>query len=77
VIGPTGAIRVGVHGGEVIVSEQGDTKRSIGVYGDTINIAARTEDAAKLHSVKCVISEEIATVLDKAPTDFCLLGKRR
>ena len=33
--------RVGVHGGEVVVSEQGDTKRAIGVYGSTINIAAR------------------------------------
>jgi class 3 adenylate cyclase len=25
--------RIGVHGGEVVVSEQGDTKRAIGVYG--------------------------------------------
>lgn len=35
------SFRVGLHGGNVIVSEQGDTKRSIGIYGDPINIAAR------------------------------------
>src|SRR6516165_305613 len=39
------SFRIGVHGGEVVVSEQGDTKRSIGVYGTTINIAARMEEA--------------------------------
>ena len=56
--------RVGVHGGEVVVSEQGDTRRSIGVYGDTINIAARMEDAAKEHGVACVLSGDIAAGLD-------------
>ena len=57
-IAPT--FRVGVHGGDVVVSEQGDTKRSIGIYGDTINIAARMEDAAKMHGVACVISADVA-----------------
>ncbi len=56
--------RVGVHGGDVVVSEQGDTKRSIGVYGDTINIAARMEEAAKAHNVACVISGDVADALD-------------
>src|SRR6202167_3504390 len=37
--------RIGIHRGDVIVSEQGETKRSIGIYGDTINIAARMEEA--------------------------------
>jgi adenylate cyclase len=40
------SFRIGVHGGEVVVSEQGDTKRAIGVYGSAINIAARMEEAA-------------------------------
>jgi adenylate cyclase len=57
------AFRLGVHGGDVVVSEQGDTKRSIGVYGDTINIAARMEDAAKRHGVACVLSEPVAVAL--------------
>jgi hypothetical protein len=56
--------RVGVHGGDVVVSEQGDTRRSIGVYGDTINIAARMEDAAKEHGVACVFSGDIAAAFD-------------
>jgi adenylate cyclase len=55
--------RVGIHGGAVIVSEQGDTKRSIGIYGDAINIAARMEEAARTHNVRCVISEIVAEAL--------------
>jgi adenylate cyclase len=55
--------RIGIHGGKVVVSEQGDTRRSIGIYGDTINIAARMEDAAKAHHVACVISGDVAQAL--------------
>jgi len=55
--------RIGVHGGEVVVSEQGDTKRAIGVYGSTINIAARMEEVAKAHNVGCVISGDVAQAL--------------
>jgi len=57
------SFRVGVHGGEVVVSEQGETKRAIGVYGSTINIAARMEDAAKAHNVACVISGDVVEAL--------------
>ena len=57
------AFRVGIHGGDVIVSEQGDAKRSIGIYGDAINIAARMEEAARAHNVRCVISESVADAL--------------
>jgi adenylate cyclase len=56
--------RVGIHGGPVIVSEQGDAKRSIGIYGDAINIAARMEEAARAHDVRCVISEIVAQALE-------------
>ena len=58
------AFRVGIHGGAVIVSEQGDAKRSIGIYGDAINIAARMEEAARAHDVRCVISEIVAQALE-------------
>jgi adenylate cyclase len=54
------SFRIGVHGGEVVVSEQGDTKRAIGVYGTTINIAARMEEAAKTYNVACAISGDVA-----------------
>ena len=57
------SFRIGVHGGEVVVSEPGDTKRAIGVYGSTINIAARMEEAAKTHNVECVISGDVAEAL--------------
>ncbi len=46
------------------MSEQGDTKRSIGIYGETINLAARMEEAAKAHGVPCVISSEVAAALE-------------
>jgi class 3 adenylate cyclase len=55
--------RVGVHGGDVVVRVQGNTKRSIGIYGDPINLAARMEDAAKLRGVACVLSGEVADAL--------------
>ena len=54
------SFRVGVHGGEVVVSEQGDTKRAIGVYGSTINIAARMEEVAKARNIACAISGDVA-----------------
>ena len=61
--GAAPAFRIGIHGGDVIVSEQGDAKRSIGIYGDAINIAARMEEAARAHHVGCVISEVVAAAL--------------
>ena len=61
--GEVPTFRIGIHGGPVIVSEQGDAKRSIGIYGDAINIAARMEEAARAHSVRCVISEIVAQAL--------------
>jgi adenylate cyclase len=61
--GTTPAFRIGVHGGDVVVSEQGDTKRSIGIYGDAINIAARMEQAAKTHGVSCILSADVADAL--------------
>ena len=61
--GEVPTFRIGIHGGPVIVSEQGDAKRSIGIYGDAINIAARIKEAARAHSVRCVISEIVAQAL--------------
>jgi adenylate cyclase len=68
--------RVGIHGGEVVVSEQGDAKRSIGIFGDTINIAARMEEAARARGVRCVVSSVVADALaDRA--SLRLLGEER
>jgi class 3 adenylate cyclase len=68
------AFRIGVHGGEVVVSEQGDIKRAIGIYGNTINIAERMEEAAKAHSVACVISGDVAQALPELPARLVLIG---
>ena len=68
------AFRVGVHGGEVVVSEQGDTRRSIGIYGETIHIAARMEEAAKTHKVACVISGDVAEALNDATSRLLPIG---
>jgi class 3 adenylate cyclase len=57
------SFRIGLHGGNVIVSEQGDTKRSIGIYGDPINIAARMEEAARRHGAPCVLSQTLVDAL--------------
>ena len=64
----------GVHGGEVVVSEQGDAKRAIGVYGSTINIAARMEEAAKAHKVACAISGDVAQALSEVEQQLLPLG---
>jgi adenylate cyclase len=69
--------RIGVHGGEVVVSEQGDTKRAIGVYGSTINIAARMEEAAKVHGVACAISGDVAQALSDGETQLLPLGNEQ
>jgi adenylate cyclase len=61
--GAVPSFRIGIHGGDVIVSEQGDTKRSIGIYGDAINIAARMEEVARAHNVRCVVSEAVVAGL--------------
>jgi adenylate cyclase len=66
--------RIGVHGGEVVVSEQGDTKRAIGVYGSTINIAARMEETAKAHDVACVVSGDVAQALTDGEQHLLPLG---
>jgi adenylate cyclase len=68
--------RVGIHGGEVVVSEQGDARRSIGIFGDTINIAARMEEAARAHGVRCVVSAAVADALGDR-TSLRLLGEER
>jgi adenylate cyclase len=71
------SFRIGIHGGEVVVSEQGDTKRAIGVYGTTINIAARMEEAAKAHNVACAISGDVAENLKNEEGRLIPIGQER
>jgi adenylate cyclase len=71
------SFRIGVHGGDVVVSEQGDTKRSIGIYGSTINIASRMEEAAKAHSVACAISGDVTEALSDQAGRLRRIGSER
>ena len=66
--------RIGIHGGEVAISEQGDAKRAIGVYGETINIAARMEQAAKSLGETCVVSEAVVAGLAGRTDGFTVIG---
>ncbi len=52
-------IRAGLHGGSVIVSECGDTKKSIVYFGDTMNTAARLENEAKRLNEELIISSQL------------------
>lgn len=57
-------IRAGLHGGPVIVSECGDTKRSIVYFGDTMNTSARLESEAKNSKKDLIISAALLQDLD-------------
>jgi class 3 adenylate cyclase len=52
--------RIGIHGGEIVVCEEGDVKRAIGFYGDNIHIAARLEQKARDVGVDILVSEQVA-----------------
>jgi len=57
-------IRIGIHGGDVVVSVQGDIRRSIGIWGDVINTAARLEQAGSQLGEDCLISQTLLDALD-------------
>ena len=52
--------RIGVHGGPIVTCEEGDTRRAIGFYGDTVHIAARLEQKAKELGIDCALSGDVA-----------------
>ncbi len=60
-------IRASLHGGPVIVSECGDTKRSIVYFGDTMNTCARLEGEAKRLKKDLVISAELLQAVNLPP----------
>ncbi len=69
--------RIGVHGGDVVISEQGDAKRSIGVYGDTINIAARIEQQAKALGEQCIFTADAVDHLPGEKNRLRFVGENR
>jgi class 3 adenylate cyclase len=67
--------RVGIHGGEIITCEEGDIRRNIAFYGDTINIAARMETKAKDAGMDCVVTSDIAKLFDDTADRLNKLGE--
>jgi class 3 adenylate cyclase len=57
-------IRIGIAGGDVVVSEQGDIRRAIGIWGDPINMASRLEQAGKELHEDCLIAQPILNALN-------------
>ncbi len=51
--------RIGLHCGQIVVCEEGDVKRAIGYYGETIHIAARLEQQAKTMNRDCLLSASL------------------
>ena len=50
------SFRVSIHGGHVAVGECGDQKQEIVYFGDTVNTAARLQEACKEKNVQLIIS---------------------
>ena len=69
------ALRIGAHGGDVVLSEQGDARRAIGVYGDGINIAARMEQAAKNRNEMALFSSDLVQPMQRGDSPFEFLGE--
>jgi adenylate cyclase len=51
--------RAGIHAGPVVVSECGDAKRQIALFGDTMNVAARLCEHSKAAGEGLVASAEM------------------
>ena len=69
------AYRIGVHGGEIVTSEEGDTKRAIGYYGETIHIAARMEQKAKELGYDCMFTDVVVNALSESKDRFEFQGE--
>ncbi|MCP4318996.1 MAG: adenylate/guanylate cyclase domain-containing protein [Hyphomicrobiales bacterium] len=67
--GEAPGIRAGLHGGHVVISECGDTKKSIVYFGDTMNTSARLEGEAKRLEKDLIVSAELLQAI-RLPSEF-------
>lgn len=74
VYGHVPEFRVGLHYGDVVVCEEGDMKRAIGYYGETIHIAARLEEEAKTRGCDCIASDAVVKNICQYNSRFIPLG---
>lgn len=61
--------RMGLHGGKVVISQIGEEKLFLGLYGDTVNTAARLEQMNKELNTKVLLSRAVAQWLSPAWQD--------
>jgi adenylate cyclase len=57
------SFRVGIHGGPVVAGECGDRKQEIVYFGDTVNTAARLQQACKDKDTPMLISKELLDLM--------------
>jgi adenylate cyclase len=69
--------RVGMHCGGIVISEEGDLKRAIGYYGETIHIAARLEQEAKSSNRDVLLSAKLAAQMPDHRQRLKLIGYTR
>ena len=58
--------RVGIHSGKVIISQVGEEKQFLALYGDTVNTAGRLEQINKELNTKVLISGELLKNMSKS-----------
>lgn len=69
--------RIGMHSGPVVISQIGEEKLFLGLYGDTVNTAARLEQSCKDLGVKILISKTVRQYLTGVLKERAkLLGKK-
>ena len=65
--------RVSLHCGPIVAGECGDDKREIVYFGDTINTAARIQEACKDHGQPLLLSADLLHCMD-LPPDYDTVG---
>ena len=70
--------RVSLHGGPIVAGECGDDKREIVYFGDTINTAARIQEACKQFDRSLLVSGDLLRRMDLPPEYTAFgIGKTR
>ncbi len=62
--GAVPGFRAGLHGGPIVAGECGDDKREIVYFGDTINTAARIQEACKQFNRDLLVSGDLLDRMD-------------
>ena len=68
--GATPQFRSGIHSGEVVVAEVGDTRRDIVYSGDVVNSSARLLQACRPEGVDLLVSKEATEVIHEGCHKF-------